>query len=166
MNKAELNNLVGEAEELGRNEGHDAGGDFWNVRWGEDEIRRLYNGIQAGDPQIMDELPSAPLSGEWAGDRTPQTLLIDLGVEDEEELTPEEIVEVCDSYENAWNLESQQAIEETCLYYLTREVDVTFSMEVNLADPDKFQELVNKAEGIFIEGEPVVQFWGVEWERQ
>ena len=37
---------------------------------GKAAARRFLKGIDDGDPEILDMIPSSPLSGEWAGDRT------------------------------------------------------------------------------------------------
>ncbi|MEW9530629.1 hypothetical protein [Microbispora sp. NPDC049125] len=39
--------------------------------------RRILKGIEDGDPQILDELPAADLSGQWADGTTEQSLYDD-----------------------------------------------------------------------------------------
>jgi len=66
-----------DAYELGRERGTAAGTWVFDGNTSEDEIRRVLEGYEEGDPEIMDLEPS-PLSGEWAGDPTPASVLSDL----------------------------------------------------------------------------------------
>jgi hypothetical protein len=68
---------------------------------------RTLEGIEEGDPAIMETLPSSPLSGEWADDPTPATLQANYG------LTDDELDEACDVYEDAFCQASHDAIVET-----------------------------------------------------
>ena len=81
-------------------------------------------GLEDGDPAVLDTLPRCDLSGEWAGERTPRTLL-----EDEIECDWEEICEdigldpmetqeaVSDAYETAFNDAVSDEIQLMCLNY-------------------------------------------------
>lgn len=42
---------------------------------GKAAARRFLKGIDDGDPEILDMIPSSPLSGEWAGDRTSKDIV-------------------------------------------------------------------------------------------
>jgi len=46
--------------------------------------RRILRGIDDGDPEILDMEPS-PLSGEWAGEPTPDTVLESVGIDREDD---------------------------------------------------------------------------------
>ncbi len=46
-----------------------------------DETKAAWRkGLEDGDPEYLDRLPSSPLSGEWAGEPLPKDVLADLGL--------------------------------------------------------------------------------------
>jgi hypothetical protein len=80
---------------------------------GAEQNRRILDGILDGDPIIMDSLPSADLSGQWADGLTTTDLLVDV------ELNPRCVsddlaVEVADAYCDAFNIAVQEAVEKAC----------------------------------------------------
>ena len=62
-----------------------------------DVAKRTLEGIQDGDPAVLDSLPWPNLSGEWADDPTPATLAEDLGVDP----CGDEIDDLCSTWEDA-----------------------------------------------------------------
>lgn len=64
-----------------------------------DVARRLLDGIEDGDPAVLDELPSPPLSGEWAGDPTPRDVLASVGMSEEDDAADD----VLTAYEDAFS---------------------------------------------------------------
>jgi len=67
----------------------------------------VLKGIEEGDPEIMESLPSSPLSGEWAGDPTPASVLEDLGVDPDDDSADD----LLSAYEDAFYSASSEEIE-------------------------------------------------------
>ena len=55
--------------------------------------RYILAGFRDGDPEVLDLLPSEPLSGEWADGPTPATVLADLGVDEDDALADDLLYE-------------------------------------------------------------------------
>ena len=70
------------AREMGADHGAAAGSWIIDGNTSEETARWWLQGIEDGDPLVMDQLPSAPLSGEWAGDPTPSSVLAELELDD------------------------------------------------------------------------------------
>ena len=75
---------------------------------------RILKGIQDGDPEVLDNLATPNLSGEWADDPTPQTLAYDLGIETDDG----RLDDLCTLWEDAAHLAFWGEIERTCRYHL------------------------------------------------
>jgi hypothetical protein len=75
--------------------------------------RRVLEGLADGDPEIVDGLPSADLSGQWADGPTVRSLLDDHGLAG---LDPASEIgqEIGDAYETAFNDACHAAIERYC----------------------------------------------------
>jgi hypothetical protein len=100
MNNEEL---IAKAEGLGADAGKAAGSWYFDGNSSEDAMRAFLVGIEEGDPAVMDTLPSAPLSGEWADDLTPHSLFVELaGMEYDNTLTDALCDELCSAYELAY----------------------------------------------------------------
>ena len=67
--------ILADAEQEGYDHGKSAGSWLLNGNSTTNDARRLLQGIEDGDPEIMDELPAAPLSGEWADSLLPRDVL-------------------------------------------------------------------------------------------
>jgi hypothetical protein len=67
--------IVVQAEQEGYDHGVTAGSWVLNGNSTAETARRLLEGIEEGDPEIMDALPSSPLSGEWADGVLPRDVL-------------------------------------------------------------------------------------------
>lgn len=72
----------------------------------------VLKGIEDGDPAILDTFPTPNLSGEWAGDATPQSLAEDYGIEGREDA----IDAVCSAWEDAAWSAVQDEIERAARY--------------------------------------------------
>ena len=72
--------LIKRAHEAGYAHGEDAGSWVIDGNTSADTARYLLKGLEDGDPEVYDRLPDSPLSGEWAGDPTPASVLSDLGI--------------------------------------------------------------------------------------
>lgn len=75
--------LLERAEQEGYDAGAAAGSWLLDGNSTEADARRLLVGIEEGDPEVLDELPSAPLSGEWADGPTPAGVLASLGLDED-----------------------------------------------------------------------------------
>jgi hypothetical protein len=69
--------------------------------------RKVLQGIEDCDPEVMDGLSVSPLSGEWAGESMTELLGDDYTDED------------ADQYEQGFQDAYWSAIEETCRYHLS-----------------------------------------------
>lgn len=123
MTDREFNFLLAEAAQLGREAGKNAAA-WWQqdaiggrVTRGERECaERTLKGMEDGDPMVIDSLPYPNLSGEWAGDPTPQSLMEELDCEDS--TTPEEQSELCCAWEDASGAAVAGEIERLCREFL------------------------------------------------
>lgn len=77
--------------------------------------RAILAGIEDGDPAVLDTLPAADLSGQWADTLTGPQLVadawIEAGITDWRSLTGEHdaaFTDICDAYETAFS----QAVED------------------------------------------------------
>lgn len=84
--------------ELGRDAGDAAGSWTANGNTSMEHAEKVLRMMQDGDPMAWDYLPNMPnLSGEMAGNPTPQSLAEDCGMED---ASPDEIHMLCEAWEN------------------------------------------------------------------
>ena len=67
--------MLERAEEEGYDQGKAAGSWLLDGNSKEEAARRLLQGIEDGDPEIIDTLPSSPLSGEYADGLLPRDVL-------------------------------------------------------------------------------------------
>lgn len=65
---------------LGVEHGTNAGSWVFDGNTSDETIRRVLQGYEDGDPEIMEMCPN-PLSGEWAGDPTPADILREVGLD-------------------------------------------------------------------------------------
>ena len=70
-----LDEILERAEQDGYDAGKAAGSWLLDGNSRESAARRLLQGIEDGDPEIMDALPSSPLSGEYADGLLPRDVL-------------------------------------------------------------------------------------------
>lgn len=121
MTDKEFKILLAEAAQLGREAGKNAAS--W---WEQDAIGGRSSNAQEcaeltlkmlddGDPAIYDSLPSPNLSGEWADDPTPQSLMAELDCEDCE---PEVESDLCDAWSDAASEAVVWEIERLCREFL------------------------------------------------
>jgi hypothetical protein len=69
------------------------------TRGAKESARKVLKMLEDGDPEIYDSVRLPDLSGEWAGDPTPQTLAENAGLDEEND--PEGFItdELCDEWE-------------------------------------------------------------------
>jgi hypothetical protein len=95
------------------------------VEISESNAQTILTGMEDGDPEILDALPSADLSGEWADTLTgPQLVLEALEhaesgvVDNDDPRLADWFTDICDAYELAFGDATQSAVAERCRYYL------------------------------------------------
>lgn len=69
------------AGELGEKAGKLAGAWIIDGNTPDERCRELLEGIEDCDPLIMDSLPLAPLSGEWADGPSQRSIALELGID-------------------------------------------------------------------------------------
>ena len=84
-----LDEILERADEAGYEAGVAAGSWLLDGNSTEDAARRLLDGIEDGDPEILDALPSSPLSGEWADGLLPRDVLAEYGLDEQHEAADE-----------------------------------------------------------------------------
>lgn len=95
------------AIDLGKSEGQSAASWTFDGNTTEDTYRRILQGIDNGDPEILDELPAADLSGQWADGLTPRGLAeqaadaVD-GIDASDLMGQTTLDHICDAYEVAF----------------------------------------------------------------
>ncbi len=106
--------MEGQAGMIGREHGRNAASWYFDGNTKGETYEAILAGIVDGDPQILDSLPSSPLSGEWADAYSLSDLADELGVSQEDDSFPD----VCDAYEDAFHMAVSATIESACLEYL------------------------------------------------
>lgn len=110
------------AREIGADHGRSAAG--W---WEQDAIggratgdvrptaRAVLQGLEDGDPQVLDAIPGPDLSGEWADGYSPRRLLDDVGANDGDASFIDGLVsDLCDAYEKGFSETCEAAIVAAC----------------------------------------------------
>lgn len=72
------------AEREGKQHGQAAGSWVIDGNTSEQTARAILAGIRDGDPEVLDSLPSAPLSGEWADGLLPRDVLGWYGMDEDD----------------------------------------------------------------------------------
>jgi hypothetical protein len=78
-----IDDLIERAEQEGYEHGVGSGSWVLDGNSTDETARRLLQGIEDGDPETLDALPSSPLSGEWADSLTPADVLAWFDLDDE-----------------------------------------------------------------------------------
>jgi hypothetical protein len=109
-----------QAIRLGRDAGDNAAGWWIQENGGGRDTRsaaelaawaeQVLDGIESGDPEVMDGLPAADLSGQWADGLTPARLAEAVGMDSDSDEASDRLSELCDAYENAFAIAAHDAI--------------------------------------------------------
>jgi hypothetical protein len=84
----------------------------------------VLDGIDDGDPEILETLPYADLSGQWADGVTPQTLCEHVGIDDDDDDTQAMLGgDLCDAYEEGFNTAAGDAVAKACRAVLADDDD-------------------------------------------
>lgn len=107
-----------EARKLGAEHGK-AAASWLDITYG--NAARWLRGIQDGDPEIMDMLPHAPLSGEWTDEPTPRDILAAVGQpcsSDDDEPCCAGEDDILFAYQQEYELAAQDEAERRARYYI------------------------------------------------
>jgi hypothetical protein len=100
---SDYDKLEAAAAELGREAGHNAGTWVIDGNTTVETARKIIQGYEDGDPEVMDMQPS-PLSGEWADDPTIHDVLRDIGIRaNVDAMDDDEIDDLLTTYELAYS---------------------------------------------------------------
>lgn len=102
------------AEQAGREHGEAAASWYFDGDTPRETYERVLWGIEDGDPEVMDTFPASPLSGEWAGDPTPASVLEDLDVAEDDPAADEYLT----AYEDGFYAAVHDEIERVARYQL------------------------------------------------
>jgi hypothetical protein len=75
--------LMERAHEAGAEHGRAAASWYFDGNTTTEQYQRVLDAIKAGDPEVYDTFPSEPLAGVWAGDLTPNNLLVALAMDEQ-----------------------------------------------------------------------------------
>lgn len=108
--------ITNKAKRLGKDHGENAAA--WYVQDAIDQTRdtvrasqTVLHGILDGDPEILDSLPWADLSGQWADGMTPADVYDDLGILPERDSDDMEYIRI---YEDSYNDAVVRYVETQC----------------------------------------------------
>jgi len=73
------------AHKLGYDHGRNAGSWVFDGNTTEETYRWFLKGLEDGDPEVLDRLPTSPLSGEWADSYSLADLADDLDIDQEDD---------------------------------------------------------------------------------
>lgn len=108
------NGLLKAAREAGEAHGRAAASWYFDGNTTTETYRHTLEGLEAGDPAVLDTFPCAPLSGEWADEPTPATVLEGLGADDDDD----ERYGLVDAYEQGFARAAYCEIERVARYQL------------------------------------------------
>jgi hypothetical protein len=110
---------LADAEEKGLADGRAAGSWVTDGNTTQATYRWLLTGIEDGNPEIMDSLPSAPLSGEWSDGMTPRKVLDQYGVSEDDY----EADDILNAYEDGFSRGVVDEVERACRYQLDKDTE-------------------------------------------
>lgn len=95
------------AREIGAGHGKAAASWYFDGNTNYQEYALVLEGIDIGDPRILDTFPTSPLSGEWADSYSPGDLASDLEVSQDSDAWDD----YCTAYEDGFSTASYEEIE-------------------------------------------------------
>lgn len=93
--------ILRKARRDGRETGKNAASWVFDGNTTEETYRHILKGIEEGDSQVYDSLNPPNLSGEWAGDPTPQSLAEDYELDESNDPDGWRLDEACRVWEDA-----------------------------------------------------------------
>ncbi len=162
--------IARQARAAGEDHGRAAASWYFDGNTPDEAYRRVLVGLEEGNPEVLDTLPSSPLSGEWAGDPTPSSVLADLGVD--EDADDEDASAYIDAYCEGFDQASRDEIERVARFqvftvepfawpggypiaYVMDDGDVLCAQCVS--DPSNPLHLTGDADGWRLEGSLVLE---------
>ncbi len=109
MSRTLTESQVAAARTMGADHGRAAASWYFDGNTDDATYAHVLQGIDDGDPEVLDTFPCAPLSSEWAGDPTPATVLEALGVD----WDADNADDVLQAYEDGFYDASALCIERT-----------------------------------------------------
>jgi len=110
--------ILRKARRDGRTAGHNAASWVFDGNTTEETYRRILKGIEEGDPAVYTALNVPNLSGEWAGDDTPQTLAEAYELTESNDPDGERLQEAAEAWENAASDAFWHEVERVARYHL------------------------------------------------
>jgi hypothetical protein len=129
----ERNDLEVRAHALGYAHGRNVGDWTIDDRTTRQECLKVLRGLRDGDPEISDMMP-APLSGEWADDPTPASVLAELEVDDDDQDGTNELLQ---AYEEGFAGGWQTRVEFLCRLQLSPNHETNMVWTVVPEDDDE-----------------------------
>jgi hypothetical protein len=111
------------ADKLGREAGEMAGRWVTDGTTTQQTYRWLMAGIEAGDPEVLDALPFANFSGEWADGLTENDVLNDIGLDPESDEAILWCDELIDAYSMAFSGGAQDQVAADCQYHIITDTE-------------------------------------------
>lgn len=97
---------IRKAEQIGTEQGEGAASWYFDRDTDYDTYKAVVDGLEDGDPEILDTFPTSPLSAEWADTYS----LADLAEDTDCEQDSDAFDDVCRAYEDAFYTASQDEI--------------------------------------------------------
>lgn len=108
------------AKAAGREHGRSTGSWVIDGNTSDETIHTLLQGLEDGDPAVLDSLPADPLSGEWADDPTPASVLQEFSYTDDDPAIDDEILQ---AYEDGFYEAVRETVENDALARLGDPID-------------------------------------------
>lgn len=102
---------------LGAEHGRAAASWYFGPETTRETYARVLLGILECDPQVFDTFPAGPLSGEWAGDPVPATVLAEVGHTGDDD----DADAILCHYEDGYGVAVVDEIERVCRFHLAPE---------------------------------------------
>jgi hypothetical protein len=109
-----LDAITAETERQGEVDGRAAGSWLIDGNSTQETAWRLLQGIEDGDPEVLDSVPSAPLSGEWADGLLSRDLLAEYGLNEDDDAADD----VLTAYESGFARGVADEVERAALAML------------------------------------------------
>ena len=111
------------AKREGKTNGRNAASWLANGGMDREHASRFLAGLNEGDPEWMDRVPSCDLSGQWAGGMTVERLMSEIGfylsgdLPDDDGAYADRSQELADLYEESFNSAAYAETERLCRFY-------------------------------------------------
>lgn len=117
--------LEQDVRQMGQDAGEGAASWLFDGNTSRETYVKVLKGIEDGDPEVMDMLPNPNLSGEWAGDPTPKSILEELGTDEDDPAADDLLL--------AWEEAASQAVVD--------EATRVAKLQLGIATPDPLEKI-------------------------